>query len=216
MWRIPETELRVLGDVAGLDVLELGCGAAQWSIALATRGARVTGLDASTEQLRHAREAIAAAGVDVELVHASAEEVPLPDGSFDVVFCDHGAIGWADPLLLIPEAARLLRPGGLLAWCWGTPFLETHWAVDAERAGTELIRDYHGMHRFVDATDGAVLFMLPHSETIASLRGAGLAVESLLELRPPEGATSGYRPTPAELEWARRWPMEEIWRARKP
>ena len=73
MWRIPESELAVLGDVAGLDVLELGCGAAQWSVALAGRGARVTGLDLSEEQLRQAREAAAAAGVEVAFVHASAE-----------------------------------------------------------------------------------------------------------------------------------------------
>jgi hypothetical protein len=131
------------------------------------------------------------------------------------VFCDHGAIGWADPLLLIPEAARLLRPGGLLAWCWNTAFLETHWPVDADRTGTELVRDYHGMHRFDVTEDDTVSFMLPHSRVIAALRDAGLVVEELIELRPPEGATSTYRPHPDELEWARRWPMEEIWRARK-
>jgi SAM-dependent methyltransferase len=216
VWRIPEAELQVLGDVAGLDVLELGCGAAQWAIALAARGARVTGLDQSSEQLRHAREAAEAAGVELALVEASAEAVPLDDGSFDVVFCDHGAIGWADPLVLIPEAARLLRSGGLLAWCWGTPTLEACWPVDVEQTGTTLVRDIFGMHRFIDETDDTVSFMLPHSETIAALRGAGLHVDSLLELRPPEGATSTYRPHPGELAWARRWPMEEIWRARKP
>jgi len=216
VWRIPEAELGVLGDVAGRDVLELGCGAAQWAIALAGRGARVTGLDQSEQQLRHAREAADAAGVELALVQASAEAVPLPDASFDVVFCDHGAIGWADPLLLIPEAARLLRPGGLLAWCWGTPVLEACWALDAPSAGTKLVRDMFDMHRFVDGTDGTVLFMLPHADTIAALRGAGLVVESLLELRPPPDATSTYRPEPEQLDWARRWPMEEIWRARKP
>jgi SAM-dependent methyltransferase len=182
---------------------------------VAGRGARVTGLDISAEQLRQAREAAAAAGVEVTLVQASAEDVPLDDASFDVVFCDHGAFGWADPLVLIPECARLLRPGGLLAWCWGTPFLESHWPLDAERAGTTLVRDYHGMHRYVDETDGSIIFMLPHSATIAALRGAGLVVEQLIEPVPPEGATSTYRPHPDELTWARRWPMEEIWRARK-
>ncbi|HEX2085797.1 MAG TPA: class I SAM-dependent methyltransferase [Solirubrobacteraceae bacterium] len=215
VWRIPESELGVLGDVTGLDVLELGCGAAQWGVALARRGARVTGLDQSAEQLRHAAAAARDAAVELALVEASAESVPLPDASFDVVFCDHGAIGWADPLALIPEAARLLRPGGLLAWCWGTPFAETHWPVDAERVGTTLVRDYFGLHRFEDEVDGTVIFMLPHSRTIAALREAGLVVEELIELQPPEGATSTYRPHPDELAWARRWPMEEIWRARK-
>ena len=57
LWQRPESELDVLGEVAGRDVLEFGCGAAQWSIALAERGARMTGLDLSERQLAHARRA---------------------------------------------------------------------------------------------------------------------------------------------------------------
>ena len=53
-WRSPEAELGVLGDVGGLDVLELGCGAGQWSIALAARAVRPVGLDQSLVQLKHA------------------------------------------------------------------------------------------------------------------------------------------------------------------
>ncbi len=98
---------------ASKDVLELGCGAAQWSIALHALGARVTGLDNSAVQLEHARELMAQAGVDFPLVHASAEATPFADASFDVVFCDHGAMAFADPHRTVPEAARLLRPGGL-------------------------------------------------------------------------------------------------------
>ena len=55
VWQIPEAELHVLGDVDGRDILELGCGAAQWSIALAQAGARPVGLDLSDRQLEHAR-----------------------------------------------------------------------------------------------------------------------------------------------------------------
>jgi SAM-dependent methyltransferase len=84
VWQIPEEDLRVLGDVAGKDILELGCGAAQWSIALAGRGARPVGVDNSQRQLEHARRLMAEAGVDFRLVHASADDVPLPDASFDV------------------------------------------------------------------------------------------------------------------------------------
>src|SRR5207247_11346995 len=86
MWQLPESELQILGDVSGQDVLELGCGAAQWSILLVQQGARIVGLDNSERQLERARGLMAAAGVDFPLVHASAEDVPLPDASFDVVF----------------------------------------------------------------------------------------------------------------------------------
>lgn len=88
----PESALQVLGDVAGKDILELGCGAAQWSIGLVRAGARPVGLDLSARQLEHARRLMTQAGVDFPLLHASAEAVPLPDCSFDVVFCDHGAM----------------------------------------------------------------------------------------------------------------------------
>lgn len=90
VWQIPEDDLQVLGSVRGKDVLELGCGAAQWSVALAGRGACPVGLDNSRRQLRHAVANLRAAGVDFPLVHAGAERVPLPARAFDIVFCDHG------------------------------------------------------------------------------------------------------------------------------
>ena len=121
VWQIPEAELRVLGDVKGRDILELGCGAAQWSIALAKQGARPVGLDLSERQLEHARRLMEEAGVDFPLVHASAEAVPLPDRSFDIVFCDYGAMTFCDPYVTVPEAARLLRPGGVPGLLWGHP-----------------------------------------------------------------------------------------------
>ncbi|MCW5851300.1 MAG: methyltransferase domain-containing protein, partial [Anaerolineae bacterium] len=71
VWALPERELGVLGDVAGKDILELGCGAAQWSIFLAKLGSRPVGLDNSSRQLDHARELMAAHGVAFPLVHAS-------------------------------------------------------------------------------------------------------------------------------------------------
>src|SRR5262249_48292397 len=116
LWRIPEAELHILGEVTGKDILEFGCGAARWSIALAQRGARPVGLDISSRQLQHARRLMQKAGVDFPLIEASAEDVPLPDASFDIVFCDRGAMGFCDPLRTVPEAARLLRPGGFFAF----------------------------------------------------------------------------------------------------
>jgi ubiquinone/menaquinone biosynthesis C-methylase UbiE len=113
--------------VAGKDVLELGCGAAQWSILLAQRGARAVGLDYSERQLEHARAKVDAAGVDVRLVHGSAEALPFADETFDVAFGDHGANRFVDPFVWVPEVRRLLRPGGLLAFSESTPWEVVCW-----------------------------------------------------------------------------------------
>jgi ubiquinone/menaquinone biosynthesis C-methylase UbiE len=212
VWQIPEDELHVLGDVAGKDVLEFGCGAAQWSIALAREGARPVGLDNSARQLEHARRYMDQSGVDFPLVHASAESVPLPDASFDIVFCDHGAMTFADPYRTVPEAARLLRPGGLFAFNHHSPFEAVCWADDAEEVGTTLIRDYFGMYVLLD--EGEEYFQLPYGEWIRLFRANGFVIEDLIEPIPAEGATSTYR-TDAALAWARRWPAECLWKLRK-
>jgi SAM-dependent methyltransferase len=213
VWQIPEEELAVLGDVRGRDILEFGCGAAQWSIKLALVGARPVGLDLAEEQLRHARRLMQEAGVDFPLVHASAEAVPLPDESFDVVFCDWGAMTFADPHLTVPEAARLLRPGGFMAFSGSTPIAEICTPILADHATENLVRDYYGLRTRVE--EDWVEFMLPYGEWIRLFRRHGLVIEDLIELRPGPEAVSSYRED-QDREWARRWPLEHIWKVSKP
>ncbi|HET7636338.1 MAG TPA: class I SAM-dependent methyltransferase [Candidatus Limnocylindria bacterium] len=213
VWQLPEAELQVLGDVAGRDVLELGCGAAEWSRALLRHGARVTGLDNSPARLERAREANAAAGVDFPLVVAGAEQTPFPDAAFDVVMADHGAPSFADPYLVVPEVTRLLRPGGIFAFSASHPMEWLAFDPGADAMSDRLVMDYFGMHR-IQEEDGPVEYNLPIGEWIRLFRANGLAIEALIEPQPPEDATSTYRDE-HDRAWARRWPMEMIWRVRK-
>ena len=109
-------EFGVLGDVAGVDIVELGCGTAYFSAKLARRGARVVGVDPTPAQLETARRMQAETGIEFPLVEAPGEDVPLPDATFDLAFSEYGASLWADPQKWIAEAARLLRPGGRLVF----------------------------------------------------------------------------------------------------
>jgi SAM-dependent methyltransferase len=197
--------------VAGKDVLELGCGAAQWSISLAKLGARPVGLDLSPRQLEHARSAMAEAGVEFPLIEASAEDVPLTDGSFDIAFCDHGAFNFADPHRLVPECARLLRPEGLLAFSMVTPIMDLFWDNERESVDDHPRNNYFEHRGFEDSD--AVDFQLPYGDWIGLFRDSGFVIEDLIELRPPPDATTSYDLVP--LEWARRLPAEHIWKARK-
>ena len=212
LWQIPEAELNVLGDVSGLDVLELGCGAAEWSRALLPAGARPVGLDNSAARLEHARAANAEAGVDFPLVHSGAESVPLADASFDIVMCDWGAMTFADPFRTVPEAARLLRPGGLLAFSGASPLSWVAWDDAADAYTERLATPYFDMHR-VETPEGSVEFNLAVGAWIRLFRAEGFLVEDLIELRPPEGATTNFQYV--TTEWARQWPSEEVWKARK-
>jgi SAM-dependent methyltransferase len=217
IWSIPETDVRLLpDDVSGMDVIELGCGTAYVSAWLARRGARPVGIDNSPRQLEAARAFQQEFGLEFPLILGNAENVPLPDASFDLAVSEYGAAIWADPYLWIPEAARLLRPGGRLMFLANSALIMLC-VPDLESEGpatTQLRRPYFGMHRMSWADTPGVEFHLPHGEMLRLLRNSGFEVEDLVELRPPENATTTYDDL-ATLEWARQWPSEEVWKARK-
>ncbi len=216
MWHIPETDIGLLTDIDGKAVLEDGCGTAYISAYVAGTGGKPVGLDNSPAQLATARRMQEAHDVRFPLVHGIAEQLPFQDESFDVVISEYGAAIWSDPYLWIPEAARVLKPGGELAFL-GNSALFTLCVPDheGEAAGPRLLRDQFGVHRFdwPEIDNAGVEFHVSHGDRIRLLRKAGFAILDLIELQAPVGAA-----TPAEevtSEWAHRWPSEEIWRARK-
>ncbi len=214
IWSVPERDLRVLPDVEGLDAIELGCGTGYVSAWLARLGARPIGIDNSEAQLASARRFQAEFGLAFPLVHADAEQVPLAAARFDLAISEYGASIWCDPRRWVPEAARLLRPGGQLIFLVnGTLLMLCVPDEDGVAAGECLRRDYFGMHRFAWPDDPSIEFHLGYGDWIRLLRASGFQVENLIELQPGEGARTGYPfVTPA---WARRWPSEEVWIARK-
>ena len=214
VFEIPESELDVLGDVAGLDVIELGCGTAYFSAWLAKRGARPVGVDPTPAQLETARAMQQEFGLEFPLVEGVGEDVPLADAAFDLALSEYGASIWADPYRWIPEAARLLRPGGRLVFLRNSTLVVLCQRLEGG-AGERLQRPQRGLNRIDWPDTGEVEFQLPHGELVALLRDSGFELERLVELYAPEGAeTHGYYDF-VSAEWARKWPAEEVWVARK-
>ena len=214
MFGVPETDVGVLGDVAGLDVVELGCGTAYFSAWLARRGARPVGVDPTPAQLATAERCQHEFDLTFPLIEAAAEAVPLPDASFDLVLSEYGASLWADPYQWVSEAARLLRPGGRLVFLTNS-VLVILCSPDEGRAEDRLLRPQFGMYRFQWSGEEGVEFHLPHGEWIRLLRAHDFEVEALIEPPAPDEAVTHEYYDHVTADWARRWPVEEIWQARK-
>jgi SAM-dependent methyltransferase len=215
IFSVPESEVGLLPkELDGRDAIELGCGTGYVSAWLARRGAHPVGIDNSEAQLATARRYQQEFGLDFPLLHGNAEQVPYPDESFDLAISEYGASIWCDPDAWIPEAARLLRPGGELVFLVNS-ILSILCGLDDGNlpAGDKLLRPLFGMHKLDWPDDDSLEFHLPHGKMIALLRDSGFTVEQLIEVRPPADATTRYKHI--SLDWARRFPCEEVWRARK-
>jgi SAM-dependent methyltransferase len=215
MFSGPESDLNTLGELEGKDVIELGCGTAYFGAWLARRGARVVGVDITPAQLETARRLQQETGLDMEFIEASAEDVPLPDASFDLAVSEYGASIWCDPELWIAEAARLLRPGGRLVFLCNST-LSILCAPDEGLVQERLTRSQAELGRFEwPGEDEGVNYHLAHGDWIRVLRENGFEVEALHERLATAEAEDHVYYDFMPAEWARRWPAEEIWVARK-
>ena len=213
LWQSPEAEVGVFGyGVAGLDVVELGCGTGYVSAWLARAGARPVGVDISREQLATARAMQVEFGLAFPLLLADAERLPLRDDSFDLAVSEYGASLWCDPYRWIAQAARVLRPGGRLVFLRRSPLVGLCAQVGG-KVEAVLRRPQFGLRQVGDET--AVEFHLPHGDMIRLLRSCGFLIEDLIEIQAPERPERperDFHDVPAA--WARQWPSEEIWMAR--
>ena len=189
---LDEATVHVLGDVAGRDVLEIGCGAAQCARWLRSRGARAVGLDVSHRQLQHGRRLDAEVEVSVPTVCATATTLPFADGSFDAAFSAFGALQFVyDAGAAVAEAARVLRPGGRFAFSVTHP---VRWTMpdDPSAAGLVVTSSYWDRTPYVEQSPatGEVTYVEHHrtlGDWVRLLAGAGFVLEDLLEPEWPPG-----------------------------
>jgi SAM-dependent methyltransferase len=187
-----EDDLAALGDVEGRRVLELGCGAGQCSRWVLRHGGRPVGLDVSRRQLQHSLRIDLELGTRVPTVCASAAAIPCADGSFDVVFSAFGALQFiADAEALVEEIARVLRPGGRLAFSITHP---TRWMFpdDPGEAGLTATQSYWDRTPYVEIDDetGRTAYVEHHrtlGDWVRALSAAGFRLLDLVEPEWPAG-----------------------------
>ncbi|MDP6162350.1 MAG: class I SAM-dependent methyltransferase [Acidimicrobiales bacterium] len=214
IWGVPESDVGLLRSFTGGDVIELGCGTAYVSSWLADLGGRPVGIDNSSAQLSTARHLQREMDLKFPLIQCDAEKLPFNNESFDFAISEYGASIWCDPYHWIPEAARILKPGGSLAFLGNSALLMLCVADDDETpANSELRRSQFGMHRFEWPGDPGIEFHISHGDRIRLFRECGLEVEDLIEIQPSSELETRY--SFVDLEWARKWPSEEAWIVRK-
>jgi SAM-dependent methyltransferase len=188
-----EADARLLGDVRGARVLEVGCGAAMCSRWLAARGASPVALDLSGGMLRHAAAAAGRTGIAVPLVQADAQHLPFADGSFDVACTAFGAVPFvSDSAAVMGEVARVLRPGG--RWVFATTHpLRWIFADDPGPDGLVARTPYFDRSPYVEVDDAGEPTYVEHHRTLGDrvreIVGAGLELVDLLEPEWPAGHT---------------------------
>ncbi|MFN8027131.1 MAG: class I SAM-dependent methyltransferase [Acidimicrobiia bacterium] len=218
LFRTPELELGVLGSDAtlrGARVAELGAGTSFLSAAVARAGARPVAVDLSRAQLATAQRCQAEFGVAFPLVEATGEAVPLRSGVFDLVVSEYGASPWCEPAAWLAEAARLLRPGGRLVFLTNSVLAGMCVPDEGGFAGEQLLRTPADLAR-VTWDGGGTEHHPSHGDWITMLRAAGFVVDALHELTaPPDAPMPDYYDI-ADVEWATKWPVEDLWVAIKP
>ncbi|GBE23205.1 bifunctional 3-demethylubiquinone-9 3-methyltransferase/ 2-octaprenyl-6-hydroxy phenol methylase [bacterium BMS3Bbin01] len=188
-------ELKVLGDVAGLDLVHLQCHFGLDTLAFANAGARVTGVDFSGDAIEVARELATSAGLAdrarfVEADVLTAAEVLAPE-TFDVVYVSLGSLCWLPSVTAwAGQVAALVRPGGRLYLHDGHPLA---WAMaeDDLRVAQSYFEESEPLAVDSDVTytdgDGRLTharhYEWNHSlgETVEAVIGSGLRIERLVE-----------------------------------
>lgn len=185
-----EDELNLLGDVAGLRIVEIGCGGGQNSVVLARRGATVVGIDVSDDQIAFARDLAAAESVPVDFVRSDAADLSfLASAAWDQVLAVY-SFPYIEAIdLALAECARVLRTGGRLILSQDHPIRACYWDETNQEETILPARSYFDRRPLRWPFAGTDVAMTSHHRTLAQwidhLHGAGFAVGRLMEFPLP-------------------------------
>ncbi|MES0882717.1 class I SAM-dependent methyltransferase [Roseibium sp. SCP14] len=218
LWGLPDSDLCLLPhSMEGLDAIELGCGTGYVSGWMSRRGARVTGVDISEEQLATAKRLAHLHGAEIRFRHENAETLEDDDASYDFAISEYGAAIWCDPELWLPEAWRVLRPGGELVFLGHHPLTIICASEDGDQVGNSLHRPYRHLRNVdwsqTESDPGGIEFNRGTEDWFNLFRKVGFDVLNYRELYAPdtaEGVEFGI-----SAEWARVYPAEQAWWLRK-
>ncbi len=232
-----ERELGLLGEVAGLRVLEVGCGGGQNSLVLTRWGATCVGVDPSRVQLAHARRLAQELGLAVQFASGIAEDLgDFQDSSFDLVLSSYAFDYVADLGRACREAWRVLKPGGLFVFCQSHPWFQAvgwHLAGDADAAEVGNYAAWPELEEWDwEFEDGASAPMRGHLRPLAQIVNtvidSGFQLERMVEQATEDvaGASveelarlpylNSYDTQSKEYAVMRKLPFTLIIRARKP
>ncbi len=213
-WSAPEAELQILPeDMTEIDAIELGCGTGYVAAWMARRGARVTAIDISDQQLATARRLNDEHGLNITFLEGNAEATGLPTGSFDFAISEYGAAIWCDPALWLPEAHRLLRPGGRLVFLGNHPLTIITTPLNGAPCERVLHRSYRGLTGAdwtqVEIDPAGIEFNRTFAGWMALFAETGFDVAGYHELYAPADDTRDRFSVP--VAWAKEFPAEQIW-----
>ncbi|MBL7490929.1 class I SAM-dependent methyltransferase [Frankia sp. AgB1.9] len=188
-----ESEARLLGDVYGKRVLEVGCGAAQCARWLTARGARVVGVDLSAGQLAHGAALGRRTGIEVGLAQADATALPIASESVDLACSAFGAVPFvADSGAVMREVARVLRPGGRWVFSTNHPMI---WCLpdEPDETGLRVIQSYFDRRAYLERDGGGrPAYVETHrtmGDRVREIVAAGLVLLDVVEPEWPEENT---------------------------